>query len=328
VRVFGDCAGIDGTFEGVEWLDYRRYRNLSCDVLLTSKQPAAVDAVHNVTAKVRVLWIHDVHYGEKLSPERDARLDAYLCLSAWHVAYFRQHYQRINPNKVFQARNGLASSAFARRDDEPRDPHRVIFSSSPDRGLQLVLDVWPEIRAQVPDATLHVYYGFDNWERMAKLTQDQRALAVIASLKQQIASVEGVVFHGRANPEALARAFRLSGVWAYPTWFTETSCITAMQAQAAGLGIVTSALAALNETVGDRGVLLTEDPESEAYRVAFTKATIGALQAVADERRRAEIEQYAEYHFDLTSLAEDFERFFRRLLSGGVAAFESNMLAG
>ena len=54
--------------------------------------------------------------------------------------------------------------------------------------------------------------------------------------------------HGRVNQQQLAEAMLGAGVWFYPTWFSETSCITAMEAQAAGLRIVCPPIAALAET--------------------------------------------------------------------------------
>ncbi|HEY0466799.1 MAG TPA: glycosyltransferase, partial [Polyangiaceae bacterium] len=141
-------------------------------------------------------------------------------------------------------------------------------------------------------------------------------------LKLQLASTEGVVFHGRLSPQTLAEHFRRASVWAYPDWFHETSCITAMQAQAAGLRIVTSALAALNETVGDRGVLLAEDPHSEAYRNAFAEATIEALRSETSEAERAALRAYAARHFDLPRLAGDFVANFRGLLARRAAALK------
>src|SRR3954468_626431 len=44
VRVFGFCAGLEGSFEGVEWFGYTRFRDTSCDVLVSSRQPAAMDS--------------------------------------------------------------------------------------------------------------------------------------------------------------------------------------------------------------------------------------------------------------------------------------------
>lgn len=320
VRVFGHCAGLEGLFEGVEWLDFRRFKNLRCDVLLTSRQPAAVDPVHAVQAKLRLLWVHDVHCGGKLTPERDARTDAYLCLSAWHVACFRQHHPQVAASKVLQTRNGIDLTDFPPERSAERDSRRALYSSCPSRGLKIALDAWPQVRAAVPDATLHVYYGFTNWERKATLDNDGAALQAIVAMKQQLATTEGVVFHGRMEPKQLAEHFRAASVWAYPDWFHETSCITAMQAQAAGLRIVTSALAALNETVADRGVLIPDDPHSDAYRTAFTQATIAALRSPPGEEERLALHRYAAEHFDLPSLADEFSALFRSLIARGLAS--------
>lgn len=320
VRVFADCSGMEGLFEGVEWLDYRRFRELTCDVLLSSREPAAVDTVHAIQTKLRLLWVHDVHCGDKLTATRDGRTDAYLCLSAWHVACFRQHHPQIDARKVLQIRNGIDLDDFPATGSEIRDPHRAIYSSCPSRGLKIALDVWPQVRAAVPDATLHVYYGFANWERRATLDDDRAALRTIAEMKLQLANTEGVVFHGRLNPRELAEHFRAASVWTYPDWFHETSCLTAMQAQAAGLRIVTSALAALNETVADRGVLLREDPHSDAYRVAFTQATIAALLSEPNNDDRVALHRYAARHFDLPRLTTEFVSLFRALIQQKSAA--------
>ena len=49
----------------------------------------------------------------------------------------------------------------------------------------------------------------------------------------------------------------ISDVWFYPTAFTETYCIAALEAQAAGLLCVCTDVAALKEIVADRGVLIS-----------------------------------------------------------------------
>src|SRR3990167_10920217 len=56
-----------------------------------------------------------------------------------------------------------------------RNPHRCIYTSSYDRGLEHLLKMWPDIRREIPDAELVVCYGWqlfdigyrDNPERMA-----------------------------------------------------------------------------------------------------------------------------------------------------------------
>ena len=69
-----------------------------------------------------------------------------------------------------------------------RNSHLMIYGSSYDRGLEHLLRMWPDIRKEVPDAQLRIFYGWnlfvtgyaDNPERMAwkekmdKLMQQRR----------------------------------------------------------------------------------------------------------------------------------------------------------
>jgi glycosyltransferase involved in cell wall biosynthesis len=200
-----------------------------------------------------------------------------------------------------------------------RDPHKCVFSSSPDRGLQPLLDMWPRIREQVPDATLHIFYGWENWEKVARMNGDRAQLAAIANLKHLASTLPGVTLRGRVSQEELAREFLSAGVWTYPTWFWETSCITAMEAQAAGLHIVTSHLAALVETVGDRGVLLRADnPDevnSERYQKAFVENVVDLMNLYPDEAKRYIAQKYAKDSFDLDDLARDWSQMLTEMVT-------------
>jgi len=316
VRLYGQCTpSMEGVFDGVEYLDASRYQDVTCDIMISSRKPVAVDDQFRLNAKVRMLWVHDVHCGQELDFVRDLRFDRILCLSAWHKSFFERCYPRMNPDKVIQTRNGIDLRRF--EGWETRDTRRVVYSSSPDRGLAALLDMWPEIRARVPDASLHVYYGFGNWEMFARMSDDQPGLRKLAHLRHLATTSPGVVFHDRVNQNELAREFMRSGVWAYPTWFHETSCITAMEAQAAGLNVVTSALAALNETVGEHGKLIdwgrpeydhSTDPLPE-YRAQFIEATVAALKDGAQPAAQARA--FAE--FSIETLADDWDKMLHEI---------------
>ena len=45
----------------------------------------------------------------------------------------------------------------------PKIPGRVVYCSSPDRGLHWLLQEWPRIRRAVPHATLCIYYRLGKW---------------------------------------------------------------------------------------------------------------------------------------------------------------------
>jgi len=350
VRVYADCTPtMQGVFQGVEWYDSSRFHNLRCDVLIVSRDPRAVDPERRVEAGCRLLWMHDVHCGEALTHRRDLRFDRILCLSDWHRTCFLSLYPLVDANRVVVTRNGIDLSLFSedqrwvdcreedseegdlvrREDSVPRNPHKAVYSSSPDRGLQTALDCWKDVRKAIPDAELHVYYGFDNWEKSARMLNDGPQQQSVRYLKQLAQSTPGVVVHGRIRQAELAREFLSAGVWAYPTWWTETSCLTAMEAQAAGLYMVTSPLAALNETVGDRGVLIEGDWSDPQYwrdpkfMKAWTEAVINAMPKVSKCESgsitiggiapREPLQTYAREHFGLEALADDWDKMLRAL---------------
>lgn len=329
VRLYGHCTPtMEGAFEGVQFYDASKYKNVTCDVLIASRRPDAVDDEHNVTAGARVLWVHDIHVGTGLDYVRNLRFDRIFALTNWHKDFLRRCYPTIDHDKIVVTRNGIDMSRF--EGFEKRDPHRAIYSSSPDRGLLTAIDCWPRIREQVPDAELHVFYGWFNWEQQAKMMGDTNVQQNIQYLRDKAQNTPGVVLHDRVNQKQLAREFMKSGVWAYPTWWTETSCITAMEAQAAGCFIVTSPIAALNETVGNRGVLIPgnwDDPNywrSEKFMADWSREVVEAMVSNDWPLRRepikeyviehlSPIREYAAEHFSLTALADEWDRMLLAL---------------
>jgi glycosyltransferase involved in cell wall biosynthesis len=277
VNVFGYCSpDMEGIFEGVVWCDWSRFHDMEFDVLISSRVPEVVDDNWNVRAKVNILWMHDVHCGEKFTEAREKRYDRIICLSDWHKGFFLETYPKTAPDKIEIIRNGIDLARFANADKVERHPHRAFYSSSPDRGLELAVDEWPKIREYFPDAELHVFYGFLNWEEGARGRPDE--LKKIRALKEKLENTEGVVMRDRVNGAQLAKEMLASHVWCYPTWFSETSCITAMEARAAGCWIVTSPIAALVETAkagnfinGEYGTSHYRNNFVELMRVAFTR---------------------------------------------------------
>lgn len=308
ITVYGDCEDMEGVYDGVQYLDAPKFRDIRCDILIASRRPDAFDDIYNVQGKVQILWIHDVHCGSALSHERMLKIDKIFCLTNWHKNNVLETYNYVTEDQIIVTRNGINIERFNQK--IKRNPHKAVYSSSPDRGMEVVVRVWPKIRERVPDAELHVYYGFQTWET----TSDKGQLELIATLKKLLKDNEkyGVVYHGRVDQETLAKEYLSAGVWPYSTWFSESSCITAMEAHAAGLRMVTSPTAALTETVGERGMLIEGDWLSQEYQSKFIDAVCEQMLKAGDEDRVA-LQQYAKAHFTWSSLSEDWEKMFFEL---------------
>lgn len=333
VRVFGQ-PDEEGTYDSVQYLHHDRWGDVSGDVLVCSRIPGAVDSGE---FDLRLLWVHDVHCGDELTRARILKFDRVLALSNWHKQNLLNVYPMLDAERVIVTRNGISLDRFKDfagasdglesppqflPSDAPaliRNPSRAIYSSSPDRGLRLALELWPRIREKVPDAELHVFYGFENWEKSADQWAGHPELCR-AALEQVKAGLNqpGVFYHGRVHPKQLAQEFLKSGVWFYPTWFAETSCITAMEAQAAGCRVVTSALAALDETVFDYtgfskfafGPL--GEYGGEAHREWCIDQTVGAMQYPG---HMSAISLCNAQRFSLETLATDWHQMFADLLA-------------
>ena len=325
VRLVGHCgpSAQDGTFDGVEYLDWQLFLHpgyaKKCDVLISSRRPEIVDPQWRIEAGARILWVHDVDCGAALTHKRNLRFDRIFALSNWHKSILQRCYPLIDPSKIVVTRNGIDLERFETANWKPgigRNARRAIYSSSPDRGLEVLLDIWPVVRKSIPDAELHCFYGFENWQKSAELSKDENQLKMVRFLTEKIKRTPGVVMHGRVSQAELAREFMRSGVWAYPTGFTETSCITAMEAQAAGCRIVTSPLAALNETVGQRGQLVA-GYGTPGYVDTFAAAVVVAMTGPSGPRTaddRDALSRYAREHFGLDELAEEWESMLNEIL--------------
>lgn len=312
----------EGVYDGVEYRLTEKTPNAeSCDVLVAWRD--ASQLAQPVRAHARMLWVHDIFAGNA-AHKYMLLADRVLGLSRWHCDFLEQHHN-LPVAQIERTRNGIDLARF----DEAvaRNPKKIVSSSSPDRGLPVLLKVWPQIRARVPDAELHVFYGFDTWRKIATARNDEAQLRAIDQLEQRAAQLaeHGVSMRGRVDQKTLAREFLSAGVWAAPTWFTETSCITAMEAQAAGLRCVTSAIAALNETVGeDFGVLIDGDWLSDEYQKKFVDEVVRALTDPEDGWRRwgasapitrAQIQERARRDFGLDALAAEWTTMMRDVIA-------------
>ena len=147
-------------------------------------------------ARLRVLWLHNVHCG----PDPHAVMSScnvVLCLSDWALQLARRFYPHVDPEKFARTRNGIDTSLYRR---EPRrEGFQVVYSSSPDRGLDKLLDYWPAVRAARPGrGAARVNYGFDTWEKMIATTRDVVGDAQVQIFKTRLANMsgQGVVSQG------------------------------------------------------------------------------------------------------------------------------------
>jgi glycosyltransferase involved in cell wall biosynthesis len=292
VTVFSNCPDQEGTYDDVMYVHFEHLTQdalfngipVECDIFISSRR------VHlfPIKAAKKILWMHDTDVGPPTQDicQKLLQFDHILALTQWHKANLLINYPFLDPGRISVTTNGIDLSRY--HEPPVKIGNRLIYSSSPDRGLSLLLELFPAIKEQVPDVELHVYYGFDNYEAIIERNGhdsqlQEYARREIAMIREAMANTRGVIYHGRVGQRELAKAQLASKVAPYPTHFKETSCITMMENQAAGCTPVTTELAALPETI-HHGFLLKPPNTAEAYKDAFVKRVVWCL---THEKERA-----------------------------------------
>lgn len=219
----------------------------------------------NVPAYV---WCHDL-----MAPgiEHLSNYNKVLALSDFHKQFLKSLFS-VPEEKIIVTANGINLSKFSGLDTSNKPTQKVVFSSSPDRGLDRALMVMDRVVESLPKAELHVYYGFDN---MYKLGKNEAA----NKLKAEIEKRPYVKFHGNMEQTELYKELSSAKVWLYPTDFLETYCITALEMLACRVVPVVRSYGALPNTLSGcrEAIILNQDCKTEEDFNAYAKEVVHAL---------------------------------------------------
>jgi glycosyltransferase involved in cell wall biosynthesis len=292
ITVYGKPRKV-GIYDGVLYEHFTSFNpNDALDVFISWRMPGVFKVKVNATRKY--CWLHDVTPEDAFSVDILNNLDKILVLSDYH----RSIFPNIPDEKFMKTGNGIDPDQFT-PGMFARIKNRCIYTSSPDRGLEVLLKIWPKIIEQIPNAQLHWYYG---WEVFDKLHEGNQEMAAYKARIKDLLKQPGVYEGGRIDHLAVAEEYQKAEFWLYPTEFTETFCITAAKAQAAGAIPITTTVAALDETVKFGHKFDVSDMyTSEEAQQAFVDKTIEYMKADHDRRP---MQDWACEHFDWQKVAE------------------------
>lgn len=226
-----------------------------------------------------IFWSQDVESTATvlLNPEVRELYRGFAFVSEWQRQRFQKHLG-ILPSRTQVLRNAISpifeglfpvgESILAYK----QKPPVLAYISTPFRGLKLLLDVFPQIRAAVPGTKLKVFSSLKVYQ-----TSEEEESAHFSALYERCRTTEGVEYLGAVPQLDLAQALKSATLLAYPNTFTETSCISVMEAMASGCQVVTSQLAALPETAHGFAKLIPVEGDWQVYQEHFVEQTIALL---------------------------------------------------
>jgi len=260
----------------------------------------------------QVIWavFQDVDTLEPWKEWWDDKVDRIIGLCATHCAHLRQaHPEPHFSHAVYQSRNGLRGDLIERvcaGDIPERNPHRLMYASSPDRGLMGLLQAFRLIRFLVPDAELHICYGWDNLNKLSHRSAVRWQYERTLKLAQQ----PGVFLRGRMGQPELYREWLKTGIMCSPTNFLETGYISLQEAQALGaIPICNPIWAAAEYQLA--GIAIEGDAERDALTLRrYAMAAVFLMQNEAgQEEIRGPMMAEARKKFDWGGVVDQYEEW-------------------
>lgn len=268
VKIFQQRKAKDVMPSGVEYhpiQDLQGYfHNVEPGVHIAWRHPS------RLTKAKSYIWCHDL---EMPGASHTGNYDKIIALSQFHKDYLME-MNHIPEDKIMLGFNGINPEDF--KVEAEKDPLKVVFSSSPDRGLIQSIDIVKKAREiSGLDIKLHAFYGFEN---MRKGGHGEWADRIEAKIKEN----DFVTMHGQVSKKVLMKHFKEAGCWLYPADFIETFCITAIEAMSTHTWPIFRQMGALPYTLKpalDRGLcdMLTVEARDEASYGIWANTLVDAI---------------------------------------------------
>ena len=251
--------GID--MYGIEYIDLEYFSEFALkyviDYLIVSRHTSNLCYYNNV--KNVYLWVHDVlpiisEDNSKCFQTHKIKFKKIIAITNWQKNNIIK-YCEIPNDLIYVSRNAINPDIFKK--DVQKVPYRFIYSSCVFRGLDTLISVFPKIKKEYAESTLHLFV---------------RTKDIDNDTMEKIKNMDYVFLHERVSQEQLAIEFLKSDIFLYPTEFQETYCITALEAMISKCLIVSVDYCGLGEIVKTKGILIShpiKDNIDELLRKLF-----------------------------------------------------------
>jgi glycosyltransferase involved in cell wall biosynthesis len=268
VTVYGNFGAKAGTYDGVNYRHYTEFNKYDTfDTLILWRR---VDFI-NFSYKANRVWydVHDVLYKDQFNEQN---------LKNIQTIFFKSQYQRnllpqVSEDKFVIIPNGVKNS-LAEIELTNKNPHKLIYASNYQRGLELMLiHGWPIIKREIPEAVLHIYYG---WNFTDLMYGDKPEYQLWKSKMIELMNQPGIVEHGKVGQDVLIAAKINSVIHYYATNFEEMEPISLKESAIVGCLPVTTNYAALAEK--DYCLRVSGDPNDPATQEAVAYKVVELLK--------------------------------------------------
>ena len=278
VTIAGDVN--EGAWYGVQYIHYNNFKSYQGPRGVTQVNNLTVHSHYDVVISIQYLnfanhlkdggitfdrsyfWIHNEEFytwyrGEVMEDVKeqlnDPRLKKIVGVSEYHKDILKDKFKAFydTPSQlttyIHSIDNAIDLNDYKDRSNVSTIKGRIIWTSSPDRGLEFILDNWNDWKRARPDLSLEICcppYGVDWFNR-------------------DISELEDVNWQGNRCPKDLKNEIDKAEYWIYVSNYNETYCISALEMLMGGVKCITNGTGNIKNIITpNRGEIVDMNPDT------------------------------------------------------------------
>ena len=222
--------------------------------------------------KINVLWMqHFVNQEEAKnlgSKDYVNKLDYIVFNSNWNFEKFQYQF-KIPESKSLVIKNAIEKIDFH---EKPKDKINLVYHTTPWRGLIHLLKVFKRLNLQNTELNIcssTIIYGKKFDSILGKKYEN---------IFEECKNTKNVNYLGFVENNKIIELLKNMHIYSFPSIWPETSCISAIEAMAAGCEIVTSNLGALYETCAPFATFVGFDSNFDNFEKKYQKALENSIK--------------------------------------------------
>jgi glycosyltransferase involved in cell wall biosynthesis len=265
--------------------------------------------------KIRIFQAHDLPEDPESSKFRDEKfLNSFhkiLFVSNWQYQRYQLFHNLPYTDKYAVIDNGIEP---APQDclNKPTETIRLVYTSTPQRGLEILVPVFKLLAEKYDNIHLDVFSSFKiyGWDDADKNFEP---------LYKEIKDHPKMTYHGFVPNEKLKEHLKQCHIFAYPSIWLETSCRSMLEAMSAGLICVHPNYGALPETSGGLNIMYQGDFQNKNIHASiFANHLNAAIEFVKTEQSKNMIsfnKTYVDGKYNMERISSIWNMTLRSLLN-------------
>jgi len=232
--------------------------------------------------KKKIYYCHDLPEDPESSrlsdPMYRKKFDKFVFVSNWQMEKYNE-VRGVEYNRSTVVKNSIVPIDTTNRTKS--DKIRLIYHTTPHRGLQLLVPAFVELCKRHDDITLDVYSSFKiyGWEQRDAQYQE---------LFDICRNHPNIKYHGTVSNDEIREALLSADIFAYPSIWKETSCLSLIEAMSAGLLCIHPNLAALSETSMGLTWMYQWNEDANAHAGGFMQVLHQGIEVMRNQREAIE----------------------------------------